>query len=192
MYVPRGKLLALITIVVAAALVTGSGAFSSATVERTASVEVTGDKSAYLGLQPVENGNGNFAEVGNDGKLSIDFTKKHKTSDGGKGVNPDSQYTFDDVFHIVNQGTQSVQVSVKDEHEDRLSFYDSEDGSPIDGKEIGTGEHVSVGVKIDASGLGTEDDFDDDFIIEAENSDAAKSVAGNMNESDASNDDSDE
>ncbi len=187
MYVPRGKLLALITIVVAAALVTGSGAFSSASVERTASVQVTGDESAYLGL--VDEGKNSVFSDTEDGKLSINFDNAGGDV-GGEGVNPDSKYSFDGVFTIVNQGTQEVDITVKEGDEKKITFYDSETGESIDGTRIGTGDDIKVGVEINAEGKGEGTDFDEDFTIEAVSPDTERSVAGESGSS-GSADDSD-
>lgn len=146
MYVPRGKLLALVTIVVAAALVTGTGAFSSVETERTAEVQVAGDSNAYLGLQ----GTSAYADEQNDGKLSIDFDDSAENVTGD-GVNPDSVTTFDEVFTIVNQGTETVGVTVESSGED-ISIYNGKTSENINGKEIGPGDDIVVGFEIDATG----------------------------------------
>ncbi len=176
MYIPRGKLLALVTIVVAASLVTATGAFSSVQTERTAEVNVAGDKNAYLGLQPHEgdNSNGQFAmQNGESGKLQIKFNGETETSEGGQGVNPESITTFDNVFTIVNQGTQTVEVTAKSSSGDTISLYDSDGGKEDISRSIKPGETIDVGIKIDASDETMGANLSDKITIEAVSPDAA-------------------
>lgn len=173
MYVPRGKLLALVTIVVAAALVTGTGAFSTVETERTANVQVAGDANAYLGLEPHEDGNGQFAEQNEEGMLEIKFTEEHETEKGGQGVNPESRTSFDNVFTITNQGTEKAQVTVTGGTEEAISIYDSENGNGIDGKWIKPGKTIDVGFRILAEDKYEGDDFSEEVTIKAETEDAA-------------------
>lgn len=175
MYIPRGKLLALVTIVAAAALVTGTGAFSTVETKRTAEVEVAGDKNAYLGLAPHDgdNSNGQFAHQNNNGKLQIQFNQERATEAGGQGVNPESITTFDNVFTITNQGTQDVEVTVTDEEGKEISVYDSETGDEINKKSIDPGSTIDVGITIDASDKTAGDGFTEDITIKAESPEAA-------------------
>ncbi|WP_185715549.1 DUF1102 domain-containing protein [Halocatena pleomorpha] len=145
--------MALVMIVVAASLVTATGAFTSVQAERTAEVNVAGDANAYLGLIPYDGGNGHFAHENSKGELEIKFTKEKETEAGGQGVNPNSVTTFDNVFTIKNQGTQEVNVKVTEGKKDMITFYDSKNGNSLtDGKSVAPGETINVGVEIDASG----------------------------------------
>ncbi|WP_152421275.1 hypothetical protein [Natronococcus amylolyticus] len=87
------------TAIGASALV-GSGAFSSASVDRGMSVNFSGDAEAYLGLE----GTSQYADV-EDNVLEIDFGE---TTTGGEGLNNQASMEFTDVFRIKNQGTNTV------------------------------------------------------------------------------------
>jgi hypothetical protein len=86
----------------------GTGAFTSVSANRDVSVSVTGDKSAYLRLNPTSA----YASLGsgNDtGELGIDFSGG-EPEQNGSGVNTAAETEFDGVFEIKNQGTQEVNV----------------------------------------------------------------------------------
>lgn len=94
----------------------GTGAFSSVEASRDFSVSVTGDASANLAIKPGNGKNGNYADTTSDGALAVDLTGSNSNVDdgiaGGQGINPNSVSTFGGVFRIVNQGTQTVDVTV--------------------------------------------------------------------------------
>ncbi|MDB2265344.1 hypothetical protein PM025_14585 [Halorubrum ezzemoulense] len=97
----------------------GTGAFTSVTADRSVTVSVTGDQSAYLGMDAEASTNGAYAdESGDDGELSIDFgdisssSRDNTQTDGGSGVNPNAVTEAKDVFRITNQGTQAVEVDI--------------------------------------------------------------------------------
>jgi hypothetical protein len=75
----------------------GTGAFTQAEAARSVEVDVVTDENAYLRLTPTSP----YAET-RSGKLVIDFSENGM---GGQGVNKDSDYLFNDVFGIQNQGT---------------------------------------------------------------------------------------
>ncbi len=162
-------------IVVAASLVTATGAFSSVQAERTAEVNVVGDENAYLGLT----GTSPFAEENEQtGELEINFDADHKTDKGGKGVNPRSVTAFDNVFTITNQGTKEVDVTVKGGTEEDISIYDGETGKAIEGKRIIPGESIQVGLEIDASDKTKSDDtFTEEITISANSPNANNTVS---------------
>jgi len=88
----------------------GTGAFTSVTADRAVDVEVAGDASAYLGLEPVS-GDPNAAYVQ---EVSFDFSSSNPNTSGdlGDGFNPDSVTVVDDLLRVTNQGTQDVDFSV--------------------------------------------------------------------------------
>lgn len=93
----------------------GTGAFTSTTADRNATVAVANEDQAYLSLTPSPTQNGNFATqaTATDGKkLGLDFNDATGTGNPGEGVGQDSRYEFDDVFRVKNQGTQTVFVDV--------------------------------------------------------------------------------
>lgn len=104
---------------------TGIGAFTSVSAERSVSVSVTGDASAFLALDATNAANGAYAsEQGDDGELTLDFgdisgTERDGTiTTGGKGVNRNAVTDFKDVFRVRNQGTQPVEVKLKQKNTD--------------------------------------------------------------------------
>ncbi|QKY20961.1 right-handed parallel beta-helix repeat-containing protein [Halolamina sp. CBA1230] len=143
----------------------GTGAFTSASADRTVSVSVAGDASAFLAMDTSGTANGEFASINSD-QIELDFSE---SSAGGDGLGLDSTYEFDDVFRITNQGTQPVYVwanfSGGSLDDDDIWFYpdSNSDRELNDGtNEVVTlpvGETVEVGVHIDTSTLsstGTE------------------------------------
>jgi|AntDeeMetagen285_2_1112576.scaffolds.fasta_scaffold08781_1 hypothetical protein len=82
----------------------GSGAFTSVEAERNITVNVTSDSDAFLGLQPSDGPNGEYATESN-GLLALTVTE---TNAGGSGVNPDAETLMDDVLTVTNQGTQEI------------------------------------------------------------------------------------
>jgi hypothetical protein len=113
----RNFLAATGSLVATGAAVRGTGAFSSADVERGIDVTVTTDENAYLSLSPNPNysgagGSSNpFAEVtGNSNELKLSFGN---SGNGGSGVAPNSTYFFEQrIFNIENQGTTDVGVTI--------------------------------------------------------------------------------
>jgi hypothetical protein len=82
----------------------GTGAFTSVQAQRNVAVSVATDENAYLGLEAT----GDRATV-EDGQLKIDFSG---SSNGARGLNPDSRTAFTDLFTIENQGDNDVVIAV--------------------------------------------------------------------------------
>jgi hypothetical protein len=164
---PNGKLLALLAIFAALVLVAASGAFTSVEAERTAQVDVASDADAFLALAANTSNNNGIAYASdvagaNDNQLSINLTS---TMNGGSGVNENALTTANYVFDVQNQGTQPVTVYLEpagNAPTGVLSFYHngttaapSSSGSlqgSTNGVTLGTGEKVSVGVRVDTRG----------------------------------------
>ena len=175
MYLPRGKLLALIAVVVAASMVSATGAFSSTEVQRSAEINVVGDKNAYLAIQPSEKSNGEYAKVTDGGKFKLSIAD---TKAGGQGLNQDSVTAMHNVIAITNQGTQTVTVTVDEKSNNgAVTFYKSTNPSNSiedSGVEVGVGDTLFVGVKIDLRGEVGEGDLINKVVISA-NSDGSSS-----------------
>ena len=88
----------------------GSGAFTSVEADRDISVEVTGDASAFLGLEPYPGSNGEYADGSGD-TVSLDFTET-SGADGSTGLNYNADTNIEDVLQVRNNGTQDVYVNV--------------------------------------------------------------------------------
>jgi hypothetical protein len=85
----------------------GTGAFTSVTADRTVEVNVAGDASAYLGLEPVSaSPNSAYVDV-SGGEVSFDFSDSNSNV-GGDGFNPDATTRVNDLLRVTNQGTQAA------------------------------------------------------------------------------------
>jgi hypothetical protein len=76
-----------------------------------------------LGLDATTAANGAYAsEQGDDGELVLDFgdiseeSRDGTVESGGSGVNQNAVTDFKDVFRVRNQGTQPIEVELKDEN----------------------------------------------------------------------------
>lgn len=95
----------------------GTGAFTSADVDRGVEVTVTTDENAYFSLSPnpsysgVGGGSNPFAEVtGTSDEITLAFGDN---GNGGSGIAPNSEYIFEQrIFNIENQGTTDVGVTI--------------------------------------------------------------------------------
>jgi len=104
------------------AVVTGTGAFTSVEADRSVSVEVAGDASAYLSISAVNNSaNSAYLTEDANGEKAIDLDGNNQTSGGGSGVNADAVTVIEDVFQVGNQGTQEVELDVTP-----LTFVDTD------------------------------------------------------------------
>jgi hypothetical protein len=166
---PKGKLAGLIAIFAAIGLITATGAFTTVTAERTATVTTAGDASALLALNPT---NANYADIPDSGPnagqlvISVDGTFNNQ---GATGVNLNALTEIDNVFSITNQGTQPVEVwiavNATSGNEDVVTFHGGSDtsASPLDENNkvsLGTGSSVNVSMSIDTRGVSLSDDED--------------------------------
>lgn len=97
------------------AIVTGTGAFTSATADRDVAVQVATDATGYLSIDDTGNANAEYVtdDNGSSGsEFGLDFTDGNDASGGGTGVNADAVTVFEDLFEVRNQGTQEVEVQV--------------------------------------------------------------------------------
>jgi hypothetical protein len=100
-----------------AAAVTGTGAFTSVSADRTLSIQTDGDADAFLSIERARDSNGditpNAAEYvegnQNNGTLSLDFTNVDDTSaSAAGGINENATTIFDNLLDVTNNGTQEV------------------------------------------------------------------------------------
>jgi hypothetical protein len=92
----------------------GTGAFQTAEADRTAEVAVAADSSGFVEITALDD---RYASGTDDGQLELDFN-----SDSGlgifpgdaQGLNPDTTFTFDDLFRIANiSGTGDMRVVIE-------------------------------------------------------------------------------
>ena len=107
---------------IGASAVIGSGAFTSVEADRDINVDVVGDDSAFLQIEPANTSNGDaYAEQTGD-TVELNFDGAANTPQGNAtGINERAFTRFEDVITVSNQGTQDVAIGV--------DFLDS-DGSP--------------------------------------------------------------
>jgi len=143
------KLLPLFGILVVALIAISTGAFTSVTATRNATIMVAGDASALLALAPCTGPNGAYVDYDNDGALFLDFANLSNTK--LKGVNVDAYTYVYDVFSITNNGTQQVYVTLSKEgtNSDRMAFSINETYGVL----LDIGERYDVAFKMDTHGL---------------------------------------
>lgn len=147
---PKGKLFALLAIFAAIGLVTASGAFTSVTAERTATVDIAGDSAALLGLAPNSTANGAYATNATNGELELDFSSSNLPA---SGLNPNATTFFGSVFDVQNNGNQEITVSITN-NDGWITLYEGNSTTTnleTTSKTLGTGDKFTVGVEIDSS-----------------------------------------
>jgi len=167
------KLIPLFGILLAAIVVMSTGAFTSVTADREATIEVADDANALLALEPTETANGAYAYQNGD-KLKIDFSDVL-----GAGVNVDAVTTIDEVFTITNNGTQAVNITIEwsGDNAGKVQFAESAFGSAEDLSvsattsvtldPLGSGSPTTISIAIDSNGLSDGDELINTITITA-------------------------
>lgn len=175
----KGKLFGLLAVFAVVGLVTASGAFTTVSAERTATVNVAGDSNALLAIDPTDGPNGGgAAEKGyariQDGELEINLAGYNTSA---TGVNPSATTNVASVFRITNQGTQNVTVTISDSgnNSDAVTFYNSTEaptpgGIESNGVVLSPGESIVVSIEVDTTpaGVSANDNLVDEITITAE------------------------
>lgn len=169
----RNLLIAMGALSSGAAVVTGTGAFTSVQADRDVTVSVADDANAYLAVD--DTGNANSSYVTEDsGEFGLDLTGSNGTNAGGTGVNSNAVTVFENLFEVQNQGTQEVEVEV-----DPLTFVETSGGDtltvmvvPESGfptVDISTGDTETYSLVVDDSSPGgSQLDLSDTITITAE------------------------
>jgi hypothetical protein len=146
----------------------GTGAFDTASAERAATVNFADDEDAYLGLVSKSA----YATTDGDGELALAFGD---VSGAGDGIGRNSQFFFDEVFAIANQGTETVSITATSDTDafdgefrlyptgDRDGVLDDPDNAVV----LETGEEQSVGTYVETGDVDVTEDLDIDITIEA-------------------------
>ncbi len=139
------KILPLFGIFAAALLLMSSGAFTSVTADRTATINVVGDSSALLGL---EAGSSSLVRMV-DGQLTIDFANVAAT-----GVNTNAVTVVENAFTVTNNGSQTVTVTLTKTGANAaaISFGDIEKGITL-----ASGASARVSFTVTTTGLSSGD-----------------------------------
>jgi len=128
----------------------GTEAFTSVQAERNVDVNVAGDASSFLALQPTSSENAVKYVDTESSDSTIEINLDGGSQDGGSGVPQDGITKLDDLFSVLNRGSQPVNVYFEDDS-DAVTFRS--DGSAIEGAgnsvEVGVGEEIVVSLTVD-------------------------------------------
>ncbi len=160
----RRVLAALGTAAAGGSAILGTGAFTGVEADRSVEVEVVDDADALLAIAPSDGPNGAFVTGADAGAATLDLSPSNDAVPGA-GVNDDAVTELDDVFRLVNQGTQPVGVWIAAAGGSAVEFYRRDDpATTLVGEDsavcLGVGERVRVGVRVDTTDTSTDDLLD--------------------------------
>lgn len=167
------KLLAVGVLLGVVALATATGAFTTVEAERTATVDVTGDANALLGLEEADDiGTGAVSQE--NGQIVIDLSESGLSSSEAtaEGLNPDANTTITPLLNVTNNGANDVdlETSIAENADgiENVEVVDS-DGDSFDGEQLDSGETVQIGLKVETnSELSDSEAFDLVITLEAD------------------------
>lgn len=152
----RRKLLIGIGATASAGAAVGTGAFSSATVDRQLAVTVADDAAGLVSLTPATGPNGEYVDGSGD-RVAIGL------GDAAAGLTEGSQYNFDETLEIGNQGTQPLyiwtEISSAAFDDDALYVYTDDAETPLNAANavvVGAGGSTTVGFTVDTTGIDTD------------------------------------
>lgn len=149
----RRLAIVLMTVAVITTAIYATGAFTSITAQRGATITVAGDAAGYLALKPAPGPNGGYATIQN-GELHISVGGARDGSAGG-GINKQSVTVMRNVFTITNQGTQPLGVWLTDKT-DAITFSGGTTGTSLEGRKhaiaLTPGTTLYVGLTVDTRG----------------------------------------
>jgi hypothetical protein len=159
-----------------------TGAFTNLTAQRNANIQVAGDASGYLSLQPASGPNGKYATLSR-GKLHIAVTGVGKGP--GQGVNRDAMTIINNVFTVTNHGSQAVALWLTDKAK-AVTFEREGSGTSIEGKKhavtLPPGESIAVGLVIDTRHVGQDVRLSQSMTIHANAAGVGKPTGGSAAE----------
>jgi len=136
-----------VTVALCLSIVAATGAFPT---------QLAGTDERAVTLAPSDGPNGEYATVGDDGKLRLDFS----SADGGFGRR--SVVTVHDVFVVTNDGPTPVDVRIED-GADAVTFYRGSDttDSVESARRLDAGRSLAVGVRLDLGDASSADSVRD-------------------------------
>jgi len=156
----------------------GTEAFTSAQAERNADVAVAGDQSSFIAIQPLDSSNADKYVETDDSTVGLELD-----GDGGgagAGVASNAVTQIEDLFRVVNQGSQTTFVYFEDDS-DAVTFRvtrstDTEttgsNGQSLEGSsnsvELDVGEQVVVGLTVNTMNSEVGDTLLDSVTLRAE------------------------
>jgi hypothetical protein len=98
----------------------GTGAFTSVEADRSLSIAVAGDASAFLSINRATDSDGDVYPNANEyvegdlssDSMSLNFTNSDNTDGSASGVNKNAKTVFDNLLDVTNNGTQDVEFSI--------------------------------------------------------------------------------
>jgi len=169
----RRDMFIMISGLVSGGTILGTGAFSSVEANRTVSVKTADDLNAFLELNALAktDRNGDFTGRSSSAGsiVRFDIPGAFGGESDAEGVGLDSTYEFHDLLKIVNQGTQSVQVT-SNYTGDAFTELALVNDDGIVNEELSVGEGVTVGLLIN-TGNSSIGEFNETLTIVASNPD---------------------
>lgn len=136
----------------------GTGAFTSASAERSASVTTAGDKSALLGLEANEDYSGDQdVYVGTSDYDTIELTFED--------VNRNATTRFDDLIKVTNNGTDNVQIRVSNDF-GASGVHAGEEQDVIYGSGYGSDGPMDIQYNGDSIVGGNNNQVDTNLVLE--------------------------
>lgn len=169
---PKGKLFALLAVFMAIGVVAATGAFTTVSAERTATVSVSGDSNALIGLSAGADNPSYVSTTGDQVEITL------------ADVNLDATTDVNRVLNITNNGGTNVYVTIhrSGDNPSAVSFYKAESGTPqavnitngtissqSNTVQVDSGTTLQVSMEIDTVGMGlsANDGLIDTIEIEA-------------------------
>lgn len=161
----------------AASVALGTGAFTSVEAERSVSIAVAKDYRAFLRMDPIgdegidgENTGRSFVN-GSEIAFEIPGDEDGENPDGD-GVGLDSIYEFHDLVAVSNQGTQPVQLysSYDGDNLADLALVNEDGVLKDDPPTLDVGDSIDVGLHVDTHDS-TIGEFDETLTIIADQPD---------------------
>lgn len=159
----------------AAGVITGSGAFSATTVDRSVSARVVADHSAYLKLTQRGSGRRSYTDH-TPSQVAFEFPGADDDDYGGtnpEGLGANSVYRFGrdaagktgGLFAIENQNSQSIRVYSSPRSgpsEPSVTIFDVETNNLLTAENksspLDSGEAIQCGLEIDTRGVTMQDE----------------------------------
>jgi hypothetical protein len=178
----RKYLVALGSLAAGGAAVTGTGAFTTASTDRTVDVNVAADAEGFVEMQALNN---TYASGTGDGQLELDFNGDSGLGifDGdAEGLNADATFNFPEVFRIANiTGKGDARVVIEAEGFDVETLELTADGDEADDISAGTSLRASDYDSVDAlPKLVQPDAVDVDVTIETKGDGTTGAVGGTL------------
>jgi len=179
------KLLAALVALLAIGGVAATGAFTTVSAERTATVGVAGDSAALLGVSSADNGpfGAAVSEGTNSGVAEINLDSN--AFGNAQGLNPQANTSLSPLVNVTNNGEEDVGVTITVESVDTGANIDSnnvtildENGNSIEGDTttLTPGQTLQFGLNVDLRNVDQSDlnnnDLQINIQIEASSEDA--------------------